>query len=168
MAIAIREFSTPNYAEHIPADDKEERTIQKIEKFATFLNELPWFGKKKPVDTSNENGIAADTAVTKKAADEAATKAMLEGADMGKLATADANADTFGITPDMAVELKALQDAKDADEFAKALQAAEASRWNVNEPQASKSSAGYDYDPKNAIDGKLPAKHKNVPFVSRG
>lgn len=133
MGIAIREFSTPNYAEHIPADDKEERTIQKIEKFATFLNELPWFGKKgTSPDTSSEEGIASGTAVTKKAADEAATKVMLEGADMGKLATADANADTYGVTPDMAVELQLMKNSKNADEFAKALEAAELKRIPIS------------------------------------
>ena len=45
MAVGIREFSTPNFAQHIPGEDKEERPSQKIEKFATFLNELPWFPK---------------------------------------------------------------------------------------------------------------------------
>lgn len=41
----LQEYSTPGYAGLIPQEDKEERPIQKIEKFSTFLNELPWFDK---------------------------------------------------------------------------------------------------------------------------
>ena len=43
----LQEYSTPGYAGLIPKEDKEERPIQKIEKFSTFLNELPWFDKDK-------------------------------------------------------------------------------------------------------------------------
>ena len=43
----LQEYSTPGYAGLIPQEDKEERPIQKIEKFSTFLNELPWFDKDK-------------------------------------------------------------------------------------------------------------------------
>lgn len=42
---ALHQFATPDYADFIPAEDKEERPVQKIEKFATFLNEIPWFPK---------------------------------------------------------------------------------------------------------------------------
>ena len=41
----LHEYRTPGYAGLIPQEDKEERPIQKIEKFSTFLNELPWFDK---------------------------------------------------------------------------------------------------------------------------
>lgn len=41
----LHEYSTPGYAGLVPQEDKEERPIQKIEKFSTFLNELPWFSK---------------------------------------------------------------------------------------------------------------------------
>lgn len=41
----LHEYSTPGYAGLVPQEDKEERPIQKIEKFSTFLNELPWFDK---------------------------------------------------------------------------------------------------------------------------
>lgn len=41
----LHEYGTPGYAGLIPQEDKEERPIQKIEKFSTFLNELPWFDK---------------------------------------------------------------------------------------------------------------------------
>jgi hypothetical protein len=43
----LQEYRTPDYARLIPQEDKEERPIQKIEKFSTFLNELPWFDKDK-------------------------------------------------------------------------------------------------------------------------
>lgn len=123
MAIAIREFSTPNYAEHIPADDKEERTIQKIEKFATFLNELPWFSKKEKAPTEvKEEGIADNTGVLKKDADEAAQQAMLNGADIGELARKKAE----GAAPlGTSVELQIMRDAgNDSDAFGRALSAA--------------------------------------------
>ena len=42
---ALHQFATPDYANFIPDEDKEERPVQKIEKFATFLNEIPWFPK---------------------------------------------------------------------------------------------------------------------------
>ena len=43
---ALREFSTPQYAGYIPQEtDPEGRPVQQLEKFATFLNEIPWFSK---------------------------------------------------------------------------------------------------------------------------
>ena len=142
MAVGIREFSTPNYAQHIPGEDKEERPIQKIEKFATFLNELPWFPKgffgglfggneetEAGADTLARNSEAGVTGDDVKAAVD---KSLLENKDMGDIAKADVNKDTFGVTPDMAVELQIMQNSKDSDEFAKALEAAELKRLPIS------------------------------------
>lgn len=138
MAVGIREFSTPNYAQHIPGEEKEERPIQKIEKFATFLNELPWFPKGF-FDGEDETEAAADTlarnsgaGVTGDDVKAAVHKSITENKDIGDIAKADANKDTFGVTPDMAVELQIMQNAKDTDEFAKALEAAELKRIPIS------------------------------------
>lgn len=139
MAVGIREFSTPNYAQHIPGEDKEERPIQKIEKFATFLNELPWFpkgffsnlfgGKEETEQAADTLARNSDAGVTGDDVNAAVNKSLYEGKDMGDIAKADANRDnTFGVTPDMAVELQIMQNSKDADEFGKALEAAELKR----------------------------------------
>lgn len=142
MAIGIREFSTPNYAQHIPGEDKEERPIQKIEKFATFLNELPWFpkgffGRLFGGSDETEGGAEtlarnSDAGITGDDVNSAVHKSLYEGKDIGDIAKADANKDSFGLTPDMAVELKVMQDAKDTDEFAKALEAAEIKRLPIS------------------------------------
>ena len=135
MSVGIREFSTPNYAQHIPGEDKEERPIQKIEKFATFLNELPWFPKGFFGGGNEETEASADAlarnseaGVTGDDVKAAVDKSLLENKDMGDIAKADVNRDTFGVTPDMAVELQIMQNSKDADEFGKALEAAELKR----------------------------------------
>lgn len=56
---ALREFATPHYAEFIPVTPMEERPVEQIEKFMTFLNEIPWFPKKEEGEDSstkyNEN-----------------------------------------------------------------------------------------------------------------
>ena len=41
----LKTVNTPDYAssQPMPYANPEERPVQKIEKFATFLNELPWF-----------------------------------------------------------------------------------------------------------------------------
>lgn len=43
--LGLHSVSNPDYASHqpMPYANPEERPVQKIEKFATFLNELPWF-----------------------------------------------------------------------------------------------------------------------------
>lgn len=139
MAVGIREFSTPNYAQHIPDEDKEERPIQKIEKFATFLNELPWFpkgffsnlfgGKEETEQAADTLARNSDAGVTGDDVNAAVNKSITENKDMGDIAKADANRDNiFGVTPDMAVELQIMQNSKDADEFGKALEAAELKR----------------------------------------
>lgn len=138
MAVGIREFSTPNYAQHIPGEDKEERPIQKIEKFATFLNELPWFpkgffgrlfgGKEETEAAADTLARNSDAGVTGDDVKAAVHKSITENKDIGDIAKADANRETFGITPDMAVELQIMQNSKDSDEFAKALEAAELKR----------------------------------------
>jgi hypothetical protein len=139
MAVGIREFSTPNYAQHIPGEDKEERPIQKIEKFATFLNELPWFPKGFFGSGNEETEASADAlarnseaGVTGDDVKAAVDKSITEDKDMGDIAKADANRDSFGVTPDMAVELQIMQNAKDNDEFAKALEAAEIKRLPIS------------------------------------
>ena len=139
MAVGIREFSTPNYAQHIPGEEKEERPIQKIEKFATFLNELPWFPKGFFVGGNEETESNADAlarnsgaGVTGDDVKAAVDKSLLENKDMGDIAKTDANRGTFGLTPDMAAELQIMQNAKDADEFAKALEAAEIKRFPIS------------------------------------
>lgn len=135
MAVGIREFSTPNYAQHIPGEEKEERPIQKIEKFATFLNELPWFPKGF-FDGEDETEATADMLVRNSSAGvtgddvkSAVDKSITENKDMADIAKADANRGTFGLTPDMAVELQVMQDAA---EFAKALEAAEGMRQTAD------------------------------------
>lgn len=52
----LHEYSTPGYAGLVPQEDKEERPIQKIEKFSTFLNELPWFDKDKDKEGTKTGG----------------------------------------------------------------------------------------------------------------
>lgn len=53
---ALREFSTPQYADFIPVTPMEERPVEQIEKFMTFLEELPWFKKEEDEhDSYNEN-----------------------------------------------------------------------------------------------------------------
>lgn len=142
MAVGIREFSTPNYAQHIPGEDKEERPIQKIEKFATFLNELPWFpkgffsglfgGKEETEDAADTLARNSNAGVTGDDVKAAVNKSITENKDMGDIAKADANRETFGVTPDMAVELQIMQNSKDSDEFAKALEAAELKRIPIS------------------------------------
>lgn len=43
--LGLKTVNTPDYAssQPMPYANPEERPVQKIEKFATFLNELPWF-----------------------------------------------------------------------------------------------------------------------------
>lgn len=142
MAVGIREFSTPNYAQHIPGEDKEERPIQKIEKFATFLNELPWFpkgffgglfgGNEETEGSADALARNSEAGVTGDDVKNAVDKSLLENKDMGDIAKSDVNRDTFGVTPDMAVELQIMQNAKDNDEFAKALEAAEIKRFPIS------------------------------------
>lgn len=45
--LGLKTVNTPDYAssQPMPYANPEERPVQKIEKFATFLNELPWFSK---------------------------------------------------------------------------------------------------------------------------
>ena len=45
--LGLKQVNAPDYAQLQPGvyANPEERPIQKIEKFATFLNELPWFSK---------------------------------------------------------------------------------------------------------------------------
>lgn len=138
MAVGIREFSTPNYAQHIPGEDKEERPIQKIEKFATFLNELPWFpkgffgGNEESEAAADTLARGSDAGITGDDVKAAVDKSLTENKDMEDIAKADANRETFGVTPDMAVELQIMQNSKDSDEFAKALEAAELKRLPIS------------------------------------
>lgn len=47
--LGLKQVNTPDYAssQPMPYANPEERPVQKIEKFATFLNELPWFSEDK-------------------------------------------------------------------------------------------------------------------------
>jgi hypothetical protein len=81
-------------------------------------------------DTLARNSGAGVTGDDVKAA---VNKSITEDKDMGDIAKADANRDnTFGVTPDMAVELQIMQNSKDADEFGKALEAAELKRIPIS------------------------------------
>ena len=41
----LTQVEMPNFAAYITPEDKEERPVQKIERFATFLNEIPFIPK---------------------------------------------------------------------------------------------------------------------------
>lgn len=138
MAVGIREFSTPNFAQHIPGEDKEERPIQKIEKFATFLNELPWFPKgtfdglgDKIKSLMFDSKSEGDGTKLEESA-PTTTEIMVTGADPQKMAADEVARQNGDIIPvGSSIELQMMKDTAGTDDFAKALGAAMSSR-NLN------------------------------------
>jgi cytochrome c556 len=130
---ALREFTIPSYANSIPPEDKEERPVQKIEKFATFLNEIPWFSKDEDGEPSNdESMLSGSTAgVTPDEMREDLNASMLEGKDPAEVAKFRANPAPL----DQSVELQVMKNAgDDTDEFGRALEAAELKRNQLKAP----------------------------------
>lgn len=83
---ALREFTTPQYAGYIPQEtDPEGRPVQQLEKFATFLNEIPWFSKDED-SQSGQSGAAgllqgSTAGVTEDEVEQAVTDKLLKGVD---------------------------------------------------------------------------------------
>jgi hypothetical protein len=121
---ALREFTIPSYANSIPPEDKEERPVQKIEKFATFLNEIPWFSKG---EDDGEDGTPSSDDTTQSDISET----LVEGKDPTEVAKYRANPAPL----DQSVELQAMKNAgDDTDEFGRALEAAELKRNPLKAP----------------------------------
>lgn len=83
---ALREFSTPQYAGYIPPEtDPEGRPVQQLEKFATFLNEIPWFkkGEDSPSEQSSADGLlqGSEAGVTGDEVEQAVTDKLLKGVE---------------------------------------------------------------------------------------
>jgi len=124
----LHEYSTPNYGGMIPPEDKEERPIQKIEKFSTFLNEIPWFSKDEDGESSNDESMlsGSEAGVAPDEMREDINSSMLEGKDIGELARNRVE----GYAPlGQSVELQLMKGAGDNEEdFGRALEAAELKR----------------------------------------
>lgn len=124
----LHEYSTPNYGSMIPPEDKEERPIQKIEKFSTFLNEIPWFDEDEDVESSNDESMlsGSEAGVKPDEMQKDLNASMLEGKDIGELARNRAE----GYAPlGQSVELQIMKGAGDDEEdFGRALEAAELKR----------------------------------------
>lgn len=124
----LHEYSTPNYGGMIPPEDKEERPIQKIEKFSTFLNEIPWFDKDEDGESSDNESMlsGSEAGATPNEMREDINASMLEGKDIGELARNRVE----GYAPlGQSVELQLMKGAGDNEEdFGRALKAAELKR----------------------------------------
>lgn len=124
----LHEYRTPNYGGMIPPEDKEERPVQKIEKFSTFLNEIPWFSKDEDGESSNDESMlsGSESGVTPDEMREDIDSSMLEGRDIGELARNRVE----GYAPlGQSVELQLMKGAGDNEEdFGRALEAAELKR----------------------------------------
>lgn len=163
---SLKEFGTPNFANMVPPEDVEERPIQKIEKFATFLNEIPWFDKDKDSEPSNDGSMlsGSEAGVTSDEMKEDLNASMVEGKDIGDLVSKR----TEGYAPiGQSVELQLMKSAGgDEEDFGRALKAAELNRslptdlgiWEKaergrklleSEDEKKKAElAKYDFDPK--------------------
>lgn len=125
----LHEYSTPGYAGLVPQEDKEERPIQKIEKFSTFLNELPWFDKDEEDTKSggDDTLLAGSTAgVTPDEMRTDINDQLVKGEDtQPKIRERVEGSAPLG----QSVELQLLRNADpDTDEFARALSNAELKR----------------------------------------
>lgn len=133
----LHEYRTPNYGDMIPPEDKEERPIQKIEKFATFLNEIPWFSKSDDEESSSDDSMlsGSEAGVKPDEMQEDINASMLEGKDTGELARNRAE----GYAPlGQSVELQLMKGAGDNEEdFGRALEAAELKRSPLSAPDTS-------------------------------
>lgn len=131
---ALREFTIPSYANSIPPEDKEERPVQKIEKFATFLNEIPWFSKDDSEPSNDESMLSGSEAgVTPEEMREDLNSSMVEGKDIGEVARNRAE----GYAPlGQSVELQLMKGTGDDEEdFGRALKAAELKRSPMSAPE---------------------------------
>lgn len=125
----LQEYSTPGYAGLIPQEDKEERPIQKIEKFSTFLNELPWFDKDKEDTKTDGDETLLEGSTTGVTPDEMRTDIddqLVKGEDpQPKIRERVEGPAPLG----QAVELQIIRNADpDTEEFARALSNAELKR----------------------------------------
>ena len=124
----LQEYRTPDYAGLIPPEDKEERPVQKIEKFTTFLNEIPWFSKDEDGESSDDESMlsGSEAGVKPDEMQDDINASMLEGKDIGELARGRVD----GYAPlGQSVELQLMKGAGDSEEdFGRALEAAELKR----------------------------------------
>lgn len=124
----LHEYSTPGYAGLIPQEDKEERPIQKIEKFSTFLNELPWFDKDDDSQTSGDSTLLSGSTagVTPEEMRTDINDQLVKGEDVQpKIRERVEGPAPIG----QSIELQLLRNADpETDEFARALDAAELKR----------------------------------------
>lgn len=125
----LHEYSTPGYAGLVPQEDKEERPIQKIEKFSTFLNELPWFDKDKEDTKSGGDETLLEGSTAGVTPDEMRTDIndqLVKGEDpQDKIRERVEGPAPIG----QSIELQLMRNADpDTDEFARALDNAELKR----------------------------------------
>lgn len=130
---SLREYTIPSYANGIPPEDKEERPVQKIEKFSTLLNEIPWFSKDDSELSNDESMLSGSEAgVTPKEMQEDLNATLVEGKDPAEVAKYRANPAPL----DQSVELQVMKNAgDDTDEFGRALEAAELKRNPLKAPE---------------------------------
>lgn len=124
----LHEYSTPGYAGLVPQEDKEERPIQKIEKFSTFLNELPWFDKDDDSQTGGDATLleGSTAGVTPDEMRTDINDQLVKGEDVQpKIRERVEGSAPLG----QSIELQLLRNADpETDEFARALDAAELKR----------------------------------------
>lgn len=130
---SLREYTTPSYANGIPPEEKEERPVQKIEKFSTFLNEIPWFSKDDSEPSNDESLLSGSEAgVTPNEMREDINAILVEGKDPTEVAKYRTNPAPL----DQSVELQVMKNASnDTDEFGRALEAAELKRNPLKAPK---------------------------------
>ena len=84
---SLREYTIPSYANGIPPEDKEERPVQKIEKFSTLLNEIPWFSKDDSEPSNDESMLSGSEAgITPNEMREDINATLVEGKDPAEVA----------------------------------------------------------------------------------
>lgn len=125
----LHEYSTPGYAGLVPQEDKEERPIQKIEKFSTFLNELPWFDKDSEDSKTSGDSTLLEGSTAGVTSDEMRTDIndqLVKGEDVQpKIRERVEGPAPLG----QSVELQLLRNADpETDEFSRALAGAELKR----------------------------------------
>lgn len=129
---SLREYTIPSYANGIPPEDKEERPVQKIEKFSTLLNEIPWFSKDDSQPPNDESMLSGSEAgVTPNQMREDLNAILVEGKDPAEVVKYRVNPAPL----DQSVELQVMKNAgNDTDEFGRALEAAELKRNPLKAP----------------------------------
>lgn len=131
----LQEYSTPGYAGLIPPEDEEERPVQKIEKFSTLLNEIPWFSEGEGGSNDESMLSGSEAGVKPDEMQDDINASMLEGKDIGELARSRVE----GYAPlGQSVELQLMKGAGDSEEdFGRALKAAELKRSSLSAPDTS-------------------------------